>query len=154
MTSDCGCGRCGERNVDHLDLPVVADLQQSQATCIELDCLGEMMLIETAPADRDRAADQMRSSRAVVHAEPLTQLHQRRARLVEGHQFVHLRRAQKGLSHPNSAHHAPSRVHHGRLQWSPISSVDPPRPARSHRSQSRARVLELSTEVHSHYLVS
>lgn len=44
----------------------------------------------------------VRSSRAEVHAEPLPQLHQRRACLAEGHQLVHLRRAQKGLSHPNS----------------------------------------------------
>lgn len=63
-------------------------------------------------------ADQMRSSRAAVHTEPLSQLHQRRTRLVEGHQLVHPRRAQKGLSHPTARTIRPARP----LQTAPAAS--------------------------------
>ena len=73
------------------------DLRQRQPTDIQLDRFGEVAIIETAPADRDRTADQMRCCRAAVDAEPLAQLHQRRAPLVQGHKLIYLRRAQKGL---------------------------------------------------------
>lgn len=101
-------------------------IHERQTVGVQLSSFCEVALIETAPADRDRAADKMRCRRAAVHAEPLAQLHQGRARLLQGHQLVHLRRTQKGLSHPNCAHHPPSRVHYGRFRRSPVSSVDAP----------------------------
>lgn len=90
----------------------------------------------------------MRRDGAAVNAEPLAQLHEGRTRLVQGHQLVHSCRAQKGLSHPNSTHHPTPRVHYRRLQGTPITLVEPARPAQSHRLQGRARVLKLSTELH------
>lgn len=77
-----------------------SDLHQALPSGIQLDRFGEVGLIETAPADRDRAADQMCSSRAAVHAEVRGQLHERRAVAVPRHQLVDLLGPKKGLSHP------------------------------------------------------
>lgn len=51
-------------------------LHQRHPTDIQLDRFSEVALIETAGADRDRPADQMRRRRAAVHTEPLAQLNQ------------------------------------------------------------------------------
>lgn len=83
-------------------------VQQRQAAVVHLDRFGEVALIETAPAHRDRPADEVRRRCAAMNAEPLTEFHKRRTRLVQGGQLVDLRRAQKGLSHPNCTHHPPS----------------------------------------------
>ena len=72
-------------------------LQQRQASGVQLGRFGEVALIEPPPAYRDRPADEVRRRCAAMNAEPLTEFHQRRTRLVQGHQFIYLRRAQKGL---------------------------------------------------------
>lgn len=125
------------------------DLHQSRPTGVQVDRFGELRISETATTDRDRTTDKVRRHRAAMHAESLGQLHVRRPRLIQGHQLVHLRWAEKGLSHPNCTHLASPRVHYGWLQRRPVPPVNPPRPARSHGFKGRAGVLELSTEVHS-----
>lgn len=49
----------------------------------------------------------MCGSRTSMDAEPLAQLRECCARLVQGHRLLHVRRAQKGSSHPNHPHHRP-----------------------------------------------
>lgn len=141
---------CGECTSDGLlaDPEPQTDLHQGQSIDVQLDRLGEVALIETAVADRDRPAEKVRRHRAPMNVESLGQLHVRRPSLVEDHQFVRLRRGQEGLSHPNRTHHPAPRVRHRRRRRSAILLVDPPRPARSNGFQGRAGVLKLSTEVH------
>lgn len=49
----------------------------------------------------DHTADEVSRHRSVVNAEPLTELRERHALLVQRHQLIDLGGAQKGLSLPN-----------------------------------------------------
>jgi len=60
-----------------------------------------MLLSQPSHAHRDGTTDEVRDHRAVVNAEPLTELHERHALLVQSHQLIDLGDAQKGLSLPN-----------------------------------------------------
>src|SRR5699024_5432646 len=63
-------------------------LHERQAAGVQLNSFCEVALIEPPPARRDRAADEVRRRGAAMNAEPLTEFHQRRARLVQGHKFI------------------------------------------------------------------
>jgi len=77
------------------------NFHQGHPALVEPHSLGRVLLSQPSHAHRDGTADEVSRHRAVVNAEPLTELHERHALLVQSHQLIDLGGAQKGLSLPN-----------------------------------------------------